>query len=637
MCGICGVVSFNPDGGVNRDILQRMNQTLHHRGPDDEGYYQDAQASLAMRRLSIIDLHTGKQPIANENSNVWTVYNGEIYNFKHVRAILEQRGHIFKTQTDTEVIVHAYEEYGDECVKHFNGMFAIALWDARRGRFFMARDRVGIKPLYFYLGNERLVFGSEIKSLIVHPEVPRDVDLAALDLYLTLEYIPAPRTIYKEIRKLMPGHTLVLEHGRVTISQYWEIPHQPVSLDDAECAEYLAGLIKEAVRIRLMSDVPLGAFLSGGVDSSTIVAYMSQLATEPVQTFSIGFEDDTYNELPYAKAVAQHFNTRHHYEVLNPDIAALAEWLIPQQDEPFADTSVFSTYLVSKLASQEVKVVLSGDGGDELFAGYDTYLAQGLDRYYGRLPGLLRKNIFPAFAGMLPPQSAKKGLINKVKRMVEGGALDPGLQHTRWMMFMSPAEKKTLYQSDLRTTLNDELTTALFDGYFIKAAHFDALAQQQYVDIKTYLADDILTKVDRMSMALSIEARVPLLDYNIVEFAMNLPPHMKINGSRTKVILRNAVKNLVPDLVLNKPKQGFSIPMKQWLRTSLKPMMLDLLSTEALLRRGYFNPSVVSRWVREHLNNHANHSHRLWSLMVFEMWHRNEVVPNRLSQNLVLK
>ena len=626
MCGICGVFSFQPEHPVDQSLLKRMNDSVRHRGPDDEGYYQDAQASFAMRRLSIIDLHTGQQPISNESGDVWVVYNGEIYNFKDVRTELERRGHIFKTQTDTEIIVHAYEEYGDDCVKHFNGMFAIALWDAHKRRLFLARDRVGIKSLYYWTDHSKLVFASELKALILHPDVPRQTNLAALDLFLTLEYVPAPHTIYEGIFKLLPGHTLTVENGDVKTCQYWDVPYQPVSQDEAECTEALSGLINDAVRIRLVSDVPLGAFLSGGIDSSTVVGFMSRNMSEPVQTFSIGFEDDTYDEVPYANAVAKHFGTNHHVEVLKPDIASLVEQLVPHHDEPFADTSIFPTYLVSKLASQKVKVVLSGDGGDELFAGYDTYIAEKMDRYYGRLPGALRQRLLPKFAEWLPPQPAKKGLINKVKRMVEGGALDPSLQHTRWMMFLNSVEKDALYRSDLRATLTADLTADYFGSYFEKASRFDNLAQQQYVDIKTYLADDILTKVDRMSMAVSIEARVPLLDYRIVEFAMNLPAHMKLNGSRTKSILRNAVKRLVPDLVLEKPKQGFSIPMKHWLRTSLKPMMLDLLSKDALHQHGYFDHQTVSKWMQEHLDERANHSHRLWSLMVFELWRRNETV-----------
>jgi asparagine synthase (glutamine-hydrolysing) len=505
-------------------------------------------------------------------------------------------------------------------------MFAIALWDARERRLLLARDPLGIKPLYYWAGADKLVFGSELKALTLHPDVPRQVDLADLDLFLTLEYIPAPRTIYEGVFKLLPGHRLVVEMGNLKVTQYWDVPYQPIRQSEAECAEILSGLIKESVRLRLISDVPLGAFLSGGIDSSTIVGYMSQSAAKPVQTFSIGFEDDTYNELPYAAAVAKHFGTKHHAEVLKSDHTDLTEKLVSHFDEPFADTSVFPTFLVSELASREVKVVLSGDGGDELFAGYDTYLAERLDRYYGRLPRPLRQQVLPKFAGWLPPQPAKKGLINKVKRMVEGGAFDPSLQHVRWMMFLNSSEKTSLYRSDLQATLYDHLTTDLFYDYFEKANCFNRLAQQQYVDVKTYLADDILTKVDRMSMAVSIEARVPLLDYHIVEFAMNLQAEMILNGARTKSILRQAVTGLVPQLVLEKSKEGFSIPMKHWLCTSLKSMMLDLLSKDALQKHGYFDHQVVARWIQEHLDGHANHSHRLWSLMVFEMWRHNEPV-----------
>lgn len=622
MCGICGIVSLQPGSVADRSILRGMNQTIHHRGPDDDGYYQDTQASLAMRRLSIIDLHTGQQPISNETGDIWVVYNGEIYNFQSIRAELQERGHIFKTQTDTEIIVHAYEEYGDECLKRFNGMFALALWDARRCRLLIARDHLGIKPLYYWVGRDKLVFGSELKALIVHPDVPRQINLTAVDLFLSLEYIPSPLTIYQDVFKLLPGHLLVMEHGELRLSQFWDVPRQPVGGNEDECAETLAGLVRDAVRIRMISDVPLGAFLSGGIDSSAVVGYMSQVSSQPVKTFSIGFEDDTYNELAYADAVAKHFHTDHHFEVLKPDIAALAEQLVQHHDEPFADTSIFPTYLVSKLARQHVKVALSGDGGDELFAGYDTYIAEQMNAYYGILPGMVRRNVIPAFANLLPPQPAKKGMINKVKRMVEGGALDPTLQHTRWMIFMNEREKNDLYGSDLKKVLQDGSTAGFFGEYFQKAASFDALAQQQYVDTKTYLPDDILTKVDRMSMAVSLEARVPLLDPRIAEFGLNLPPKMKLNGSRTKIIFRKAVRRLVPDLVLEKPKQGFSIPMKHWLGSSLKPMMQDLLSNDTVHRRGYFKPETVSTWMREHLEGRVNHSHRLWALMVLELWHR---------------
>jgi asparagine synthase (glutamine-hydrolysing) len=384
----------------------------------------------------------------------------------------------------------------------------------------------------------------------------------------------------------------------------------------------LTDLVRDAVRQQLVSDVPLGALLSGGIDSSTVVAFMSEALSVPVQTFSIGFDDQTYNELPYARQVAAHFCTEHREEVLQPDIASMAEHLVRHLDEPFADFSVFPTYLVCKLASQSVKVLLSGDGGDEVFGGYETYVAQSLDRYYSLLPAWLRHRALPAIMEGVPPQAAKKGLINKTKRFVEGAALPASLQHTRWMTFMDERAKAELYQPDLKANTNGYGATYLLEGYFQRVSQLDPLAQQQYVDIKTYLVDNILTKVDRMSMAASIEARVPLLDHRIVEFALSLPPHHKLSRGRTKLVLQQAMRGRLPEAVLNRPKQGFSIPMKHWLRGSLRPLMMDLLSPECVRRRGFFKPDAVDRWVEEHLQGRANHSHRLWALMVFELWQR---------------
>jgi asparagine synthase (glutamine-hydrolysing) len=625
MCGICGIVSFDDPEVLDDDLLRRMNQSLFHRGPDDQGFYRDSTAALAMRRLSIIDLETGKQPICNEDGSVCVIFNGEIYNYREVREQLERKGHAFRTQSDTEVIVHAYEEYGVECIQHFNGMFAIAIWDRSTRRIILVRDRIGIKPLYYWTDGKHLIFGSELKAVVAHSMVPRQIDLNSLDNFLSLEYIPGPGTIFTDIYKLPPGHLLIFGETGYRLQRYWDLAYNPLEGSEEDYAAQLASLIQDAVRLRLVSDVPLGAFLSGGIDSSSIVAYMSQMATEPVQTFSIGFKDDTYNELPDAQIAAQHFGTLHRTQVINPDIAGLAENLIRHLDEPLADFSIFPTFLVSQLASNSVKVVLSGDGGDELFAGYDTYVAESVSRYYQWLPKKLRQETIPTLANLIPPQPAKKGFLNKTKRMIEGGALNPSLHHTRWMIFISEKEKERLYQPELQRSLNGYSSSSIFEDYFHQASQFDSLGQQQFVDIKTYLVDDILTKVDRMSMAVSIEARVPLLDYRIAEFALNLPPQMKLNRSKTKVILRKAMQHLLPEVSLTKPKQGFSIPMKHWLKSSLRPMLEDLLSEECLRRRGYFNPAVVSAWIGEHLDGRANHSHRLWSLMVFELWQRSIV------------
>jgi asparagine synthase (glutamine-hydrolysing) len=621
MCGICGFMA-KPSCSVDQGLLTRMTRRLGHRGPDDEGYYVDPSIGLGMRRLSIIDLLTGHQPMTNEDRTLWLVFNGEIYNFRELRTRLSSRGHHFSSQSDAEVVIHAYEEYGDQCVDHFNGMFAFALWDAPRRRLLLARDRLGIKPLYYWASKDQLVFGSELKAVMTCADVPRQIDPIALDQFLTLEYIPSPRTIYQGVNKLPPGHRLIFQDGRARLEPYWDISFGNGPIREECCRETLWGLLQDAVRLQMVSDVPLGAFLSGGIDSSTVVALMHEVTQDSLQTFSIGFGDVTYNELPYARTVATRFGTQHHEKILEPDLADLAERLVRHLDEPLGDFSILPTYLVSELARESVKVVLTGDGGDELFGGYDTYVAQQWDGRYRRLPAMLRTWALPALMRRVPPQPAKKGLINKAKRFVEGSALPPSLQHVRWMIFLNDADKEMLYTPSLQEALDGHSTTSLFESYLQRVAHADPLAQQQYVDVKTYLADNILTKVDRMSMATSLEVRVPLLDHRIVEYALNLPPHLKLRRGRTKQILRQTMESRLPGSVLKKPKQGFSMPMKHWLRSSLRPLMLDLLSEETLHCQGYFDPSTVTCWMREHLDGRADHSHRLWALIVFELWHQ---------------
>ncbi len=623
MCGICGIASHTIIAPNEKLILEQMNDTMVHRGPDDSGYYIGENAALAMRRLSIIDLATGHQPISNEDDTIWLVFNGEIYNYQTIREELLKRGHQFKTNSDSEVIIHAYEEYGDDCVDHLNGMFGFALWDSARRRLMVARDRVGIKPLYYAHHNGHLVFGSELKSVIQHPFVPRDLDPVALNYFLTLEYIPSPYSIFQHVRKLPPGHRLIFEEGDIRIEKYWDIKHDPVSMGEQEAQEKLAWLIQDAVRLRLISDVPLGAFLSGGLDSSAIVSYMSEASALETQTFSIGFQEATYNELPYARSVAAKYNAVHREEILQPDILDLAYKLVGHLDEPLGDFSIFPTYLVSQMARKNVKVVLSGDGGDELFGGYDTYVAQHYASYYEYMPKVVRQRVLPAILDRVPPQPAKKGPINKAKRFVEGGALPDSLQHTRWMMFMNREDKEDLYSADMLEQVTASPVQGLFEDYFSKASAFDPLAQQQYVDVKTYMADNILTKVDRMSMAASLEARVPLLDHRIVEFGLNLPTHMKLHKGETKLILRRIMQSRLPADVLNKPKEGFSIPIKHWLRGPLKPLMMDLLSPTAIERQKLFNPKTVARWINDHMAGKVNHSHRLWALMVFELWQQS--------------
>ncbi|MGQ9560880.1 MAG: asparagine synthase (glutamine-hydrolyzing) [Candidatus Oleimicrobiaceae bacterium] len=624
MCGICGIYYVAPDHKVERHLLQRMTDVIVHRGPDDEGFYLADGVGLGMRRLSIIDLVTGKQPMSNEDGSIWIVFNGEIYNHLTLRRTLEQRGHHFRTWADTEAIVHAYEEYGEGCPEHLNGMFAFAIYDTRHRRLLLARDRLGIKPLYYTFDGHRLVFGSELKSILRAPGVPRTIDFQALDAYLTFEYIPAPLSIFQGVAKLPQAHTLVIEGGRLQLRQYWDVNFglgEPEQRSEQEWGEELVALLADAVKIRLMSDVPLGAFLSGGLDSSSVVAMMSRATDSPVKTFSIGFGEATYNELHYARTVAKTFGTEHHEEVITPDAVGLTETLIAHLDEPLGDFSIFPTYMVAKMTRRYVTVALSGDGGDELLAGYDTYLADRLARLYVRLPRVLRHRLIEPLAMGMRPTEKKKGLINRTVRFVQGMALPEHLQHVRWMIFLSQAQKESLYAPTLREALAGTNPYQFVEHYFHRVQGADPLSQQQYVDLKTYLPDDILVKVDRMSMAVSLEARVPFLDYRLVEMVGRMPAALRLRNGQTKYILRRAMRGILPEKILTRGKEGFSIPIKNWLRAELRPMMFDLLSQERLRQQGYFAPSYVAALVKEHLTGKANHSHQLWALMVFQKWH----------------
>ncbi len=623
MCGICGIVKTDLNDLVEYGTIKKMCDTIIHRGPDDEGILIDAHVGIGMRRLSIIDLHTGKQPISNEDGSIWIVFNGEIYNFFELRVELEKKGHRFSTRTDTEVIVHAYEEYGENCPQKLNGMFAFAIWDKPKNLVFLARDRIGIKPLYYYFDRNRLVFGSEIKAMLEAGEIPKRIDLQALDNFLTFEYIPAPLSIFQDIKKLPAGYTLTFHNKNIRLKNYWELHFKTNGHAEMKIQKDIRDLLQDSVRIRLISDVPLGAFLSGGIDSSTIVALMSRVMDRPVKTFSIGFEDSTYNELKYARIIAKTFNTEHHEFIIKPDAVELTENLLNYLDEPFGDFSIFPTYLVSKMAREFVTVVLSGDGGDELFAGYDTYIADKMYLRYLKLPPFLRNGLLKKMMNLIPPSSKKKGLINKVKRFVEGTALPEDLRHVRWMIFLQEAEKEQLYHPNMRSGIFEKDSYRFIRNHFQNIAYHkqDETNQQLYVDIKTYLVDDILVKVDRMSMATSLEARVPFLDYRFVELCASIPSHLKLNGRKTKYILKKSMEDLLPREILYRGKEGFSIPIKNWLKKELKPMMTDVLSAEKINREGFFDSQYVEKLKTEHIKGIKNHSHRLWALMVFGKWY----------------
>lgn len=630
MCGICGWFRPEPVTASDRDclVLTAMTRTLIHRGPDDEGFYIDDQAALGFRRLSIIDLTGGRQPMTNEDGTVWVVFNGEIYNFRELRRELEAASHVFRTRSDTEVIVHGYEAWGVDVVGRLRGMFGIALWDRRRRQALLARDPIGIKPLFYtVLPDGRLLFGSELKALLAHPDVERRLNRTALDAYLTLEYIPAPATLLDGIFKLPAGHWLLYQDGRLRVQAFWDVPSETDPEADRRlpvCLAELRAHLRDAVQSHTVSDVPVGTFLSGGMDSSTVVAMLHDGTTppEPVRTFSIGFDDPSYNELPYARLVAERYRTLHTEAVLSYDIVTTVERLLDFLDEPLADFSIFPTYLVSKTAREHVKVILSGDGGDEVFGGYDWYVAWQLHRALAWVPYVVRRWMGSRLTRWLAPAPQKKGLVNRLRRFGEGLQHEDSWGHVRWLLFLNRTQKADLYAPDLQTALRDGDFTVLMEPYLDRARSFrDPINAALYVDLKTYLAEDILTKVDRMSMAVSLETRVPLLDSRLVEWVFRLPGRWKLRGWTTKWVLKQAMRPYLPPEVLRREKQGFSIPMKNWLRQELRSLLFDYLNPAAFRRHGLFRWPTVERWIQEHMDFRADHAHRLWALLLFQVWH----------------
>jgi asparagine synthase (glutamine-hydrolysing) len=630
MCGICGIASPASAEPVSAALLQAMCRTIVHRGPDDEGIFTGDGAGLGTRRLSIIDLAGGHQPLSNEDGTIWISHNGEVYNFPELRDELIALGHRFSTRTDTETLVHAFEQWGDDFVQRLRGMFAFALWDGRARRLLLVRDRLGIKPLYYTsLDDGSLVFGSELKAVLAHPGVRREVDPRALDLYLTLEYIPSPLSIFKGIHKLPAGHLLCYENGRFEVKKYWDIEAaagpdrsaQEKSL--AEIMDRLYGLLKESVKLRLVSDVPLGAFLSGGIDSSTIVGLMHELGASPLKTFSIGFEESSYNELPYARRTAERFRTEHEEFIIEPRALDLTERLVRHLDEPLGDFSIFPTFLVSQMSREHVKVVLSGDGGDEVFGGYEHYQAQKIASWP---PVRLGAGLGSPLLRRLPPSAKKKGAWNKLQRFLQGFENGPENRHLRWMIFLSRKEKGRLYSAGFRKRLGgveEVCSLPSFREVFGKMPAFDPVTAELYLDLKTYLAEDIMVKVDRMSMAVSLEAREPLLDHKLVEYVFALDGRLKLRGLTTKWVFKKTMERLLPKENIYRPKEGFSIPIKHWLGAELRELMLDHLSEKRIREAGFFNPEPVQKMIADHLAGRKNCSHQLWALLVFEIWREN--------------
>ncbi len=612
MCGIAGIL--NPySAQVDPDLLRRMCNVMRHRGPDDEGLYLGGCAGLGMRRLSIIDLETGRQPIHNEDRTVWVVLNGEIYNFRDLRQDLKSRGHAFYTLTDTETIVHLYEEYGDQCVDHLRGMFAFALWDERRRRLLLARDRLGVKPLYYAEFAGRLAFASELKALLELPYIEPEINWRAASHLFTFLTTPASDSIVQGVHKLPAGHLLIATPGGgARVLPYWDARFEPVNGRSAgDLAEELRALVDESVRLRLVSDVPLGAFLSGGLDSSAVVASMARHLPGPVKTFTIGFKDQAFDESAHARRVAREFGTEHHELVVEPEVIDIVEDIAWHLDEPFGDASAIPTYVVSKLAAGHVKVVLSGDGGDELFAGYDRYAVEARRRAL-RLPGSARR-IAGAVAALLPPGMKGRNFLRNM-------ALDGPHRYLDESMLFRRDDMQRLFLPEVLGRMGDGDPGGEELGYLARAGgHW--LSAARYMDMKAYLPQDILTKVDRMSMAHSLEAREPLLDHRLVEFAATLPPGMLLRGGTTKWIFKEAMRGILPDDIIDRRKHGFAIPLGRWFRGKLGSFVRDLLLTKRSRERGIFNPAAIETLVRNHEAGRPLDL-EIWTLLSFELWCR---------------
>jgi asparagine synthase (glutamine-hydrolysing) len=601
-----------------------MAETMAHRGPDQDGFYLSDEWSLGHRRLSIIDLsEQGRQPMTNEDGSLWVVFNGEIFNFAEIRAELEAKGHQFRSHSDTEVILHGYEEYGEDIVHRFRGMFAFGLWDQRRRRFVLVRDRLGIKPLYYYLAGSKLIFASEIKSILEHPEVPRTLNRQALYAYLGFEFVPAPDTMFAGIKKLPAGHRLIFENGQARVEQYWDLDFSAADsfrMSEGECVERIRFLIDESVRYRLISDVPLAAFLSGGLDSSAIVAMMRRHVSGPLRTFTIGYADKTFSELDYAQTVANQFGTEHHILMIDDMTPELIEKSLWHLDEPMTDLSSIPLMLICQEARKTVTVCLSGEGGDEVFAGYDRFKASKMARYYAMIPAPLRQALIESWILRLKDRPQKKGAITLLKRFIEGAVLPAEGRHLRWQYFGSRRMDDQLFTEAFRREV-------VFDpflrvrGYNSRCTATDAVNHELYLDMRFMMADSVLMKVDKMSMANSLEVRVPLLDHHLVEFMATVPGNWKLKGFQTKAIFRKALEGMLPHEIVYRGKQGYSLPVKHLLRGQLRDRLTTLLNESPVIREN-MNLDFVNRLIREHVAMTHNHNHVLWGLMHTAIWHR---------------
>jgi len=626
MCGIYGYLSTKEK--VDPDILRGMGDTLRHRGPDGEGeeIQQAVEWGLGLghTRLSIIDLSpAGKQPMCNEDGTIWITYNGEIYNFRELRTELEKNGHHFKSNSDTEVIIHLYEERGVRCLERLNGMFAFAIWDRSEKTLFLARDRIGKKPLHYALYDGGIIFGSEIKALLKHPKVVREIDLGSLNKYLSYEYVPAPGTIFKSIRKVRPGYFLLYKNGELRTERYWDIPlsDHPIGYKtEDEYVEELREILERSVRSRLVADVPVGVFLSGGLDSS-LVAAMAKRSNKDIECFSIGFDEKSFDERKYAAKVAQSLNLKQNLRIFSTsEMLENLKELPRLLDEPLADASILPTYLLSKMTSEKLKVALSGDGGDELFAGYPTYQAHKLVTYFDSLPDSL-KDAAKSLALSLPVSDTDISFDFKIKQFLRGAGVSSEIRFFRWMGGFIDSEKKELLSDDLKAALRRHNSYEDIFSYLSESGLTKDLERILYLSMKLYLQDDILVKVDRAAMANGLEVRCPLLDYEFVEFACRLPTYYKLKGLKTKYLLKTAARGILPDEIIDRRKKGFGIPIARWLRNELKDFMLNSLEETKVKHQGFFNYAYIKKLIDDHLEKKQDNRKTLWSLLVFQIWH----------------
>ena len=639
MCGICGKISLN--GNVTEELIRKMCGVLTHRGPDDEGVWvldyapmnsQSVRSNsiggvsvgLGHRRLAIIDLSpAGHQPMSNEDGTIWIVLNGEIYNFPELRDALEKKGHKFKSRTDTEVVIHLYEDKGAECVKDLRGMFAFAIWDDRKKLLFAARDRIGKKPLYYYHNNQALIFASEIKAILQDSEVSREVNRPSITDYLSYGYTPAPETMFRNIMKLPPAHFMIYENGNVRIERYWELDFsKKIKLSEEDYCRRTMELLEEATKIRLISDVPLGAFLSGGIDSSAVVYMMSKLSSKPVKTFSIGFDNKDYSELKYAKIIAERFKTEHHEYVVKPDAIELLPKLVWHYNEPYADSSALPSYYVAKMTRQEVAVALNGDGGDECFGGYERFMAARYAELINKAPIPFKKKIIEAIIKRIPESLEFKDFKTRLRRFLVMSSKPYRERHYNWVTIFRDSEKENLFSNEFNKEISGRNSFSYLNKAFNECGSKDIVDMVMCADIKTNLLDDLLVKMDIATMANSLEGRSPFLDHKMMEFCAAMPSNMKIKGTKLKYILKKALSKALPKEILSRGKMGFGVPLDEWFRKELKDYSYGILMSNDCTNRGYFKKDAIRKILDEHAAGKANNGARIWSLLFLELWHR---------------